>query len=573
MRVYDPAGAAMSEGAATFEYMDEQPIALPPDPQAESWADSLDAWVAALDEDAAGGPDAAGAWWGEAGFGEEHAGAGAGAGPGAGVHPLGDADPDEPFRSGLVHDDALEQLEVAAVHARRLVAEQYRLIAEVLAGASAFPDPWVGPDPTLDPAWSDPRKRTVAAVRRERADIAVRAAAADVAVRLRLSEQQVRARAAYAGLLRERCPAAWRLFLAGRVEERNAVVVAQQVAALPGDAPEAWAAFDAAVTDAAERLTPGKFRIRARAVRERVHPEHLDARHDRARADRSVWITAEHDGMATLAAHLPAVDAYAAMNRIDTIARHLRRADDESRTLAQLRADTLADLLTAFPGGGAVAAEPNVAGDGGVTAPDRSAAAEGAGARGDGHSDGVTRATGESRAGDADGNGGAEDSVPVAAGVRATVAITVPVMSLLGQGDEPATLDGYGPIPLDTAKMLAGGAASWVRILTHPVTGSILTLDRTVYRVPAALRRWLAATHRTCVFPGCSRPARQCEIDHRIDWARGGATDADNLAPECEPHHRVKTESLWHPATDPDTGEIVWISPTGRATEPDPPPF
>lgn len=59
------------------------------------------------------------------------------------------------------------------------------------------------------------------------------------------------------------------------------------------------------------------------------------------------------------------------------------------------------------------------------------------------------------------------------------MAITVPVMTLLVESDEPATLDGYGPIDLDTAKCLAGSATSCIRVLTHPVTGTVLDVDRT----------------------------------------------------------------------------------------------
>ena len=84
----------------------------------------------------------------------------------------------------------------------------------------------------------------------------------------------------------------------------------------------------------------------------------------------------------------------------------------------------------------------------------------------------------------------------------------MPVLTLLGQADEPATLDGYGPIDLETARRLAGGAKSWVRILTHPVTGTVLDVDRKTYRVPKALRRWLGVREPVCPFPGCIRSAR-----------------------------------------------------------------
>ncbi|PTT16203.1 HNH endonuclease, partial [Microbacterium sp. HMWF026] len=155
----------------------------------------------------------------------------------------------------------------------------------------------------------------------------------------------------------------------------------------------------------------------------------------------------------------------------------------------------------------------------------------------------------------------------------ASIVVTVPALTLLGAGDEPALLDGYGPIDFDTARRLAGESATWTRLLTHPLTGVPLALDRTSYRVTAALRRWLGVTSPTCIFPGCGRAARACDIDHLTAWSDGGTTDADNLEPECRPHHRLRHETKWTPVRDPDSGDVRWRSPLGHETEVDPPPF
>ena len=218
--------------------------------------------------------------------------------------------------------------------------------------------------------------------------------------------------------------------------------------------------------------------------------------------------------MATVTSLQPAADAYAMVARVEAIARHLHRQEGETRTLAQLRADVLSDLVA----------------------------------------HGVT-----------DDSGGAS-SAPA-------VAITVPVMTVLGEDDTPATLHGYGPIDLDTAKRLAGSAKSWVRVLTHPITGTVLDLDRKTYRVPEALRRWLGTHHPVCVFPGCNRLARDCDIDHRIEWQYGGATVDSNLAPMCKPHHVIKTKTRWVLYRDATTGVSFWTTPTGFASIGDPAPF
>lgn len=425
--------------------------------------------------------------------------------------------------------DLVHTLVAVAVRRRQHTAEEYRLMTLILDRAVADPDPWVGPDPTLDHAWEDSRGRSVAAVRRDRADLAERAAAAEIAVHLRLAEQTVRTRVGHARTLQARCGLAWRAFLDGRISESHAIRIARLADSLPDDR-EAWTAFDTGATERAERaerLTPSSFDTAARALREKVHAESIEERHRRAALDRGVWLTAELDGMATLTALLPADRAHAAMTRLDRAARHLATADGEERTLAQLRADAVADLLA----GGSVAERP-------AAAPAPAA--------------GVSQTSGSG---------------------RPTVVVTVPALTLLGRDDTPATLDGYGPIDLDTARRLAGEASSWIRVLTHPVTGVPLALDRTRYRVTTALRRWLGVTSPTCVFPGCARPARDCDIDHLTAWADGGATDHDNLEPECRHHHRLRHETKWEPLKNPGDVDLRWRSPLGHDIEVDPPPF
>ena len=120
------------------------------------------------------------------------------------------------------------------------------------------------------------------------------------------------------------------------------------------------------------------------------------------------------------------------------------------------------------------------------------------------------------------------------------------------------------------------------RVVTHPVTGAVLAVDR--YRPSPAIQRFVRARDVHCRFPGCRRPARACEIDHSEDHARGGPTARTNLACLCTRHHTLKTETSWTARQGPD-GSVEWTSPLGSTVtdrperyvafvpEPDPPPF
>jgi hypothetical protein len=100
------------------------------------------------------------------------------------------------------------------------------------------------------------------------------------------------------------------------------------------------------------------------------------------------------------------------------------------------------------------------------------------------------------------------------------VLVTVPVLTLLGHTDEPAELDGYGPIDADTARRLAAHAPSFQRILTHPETGA---LSSPTVAPPTGSPPTSPATSARATAPAGSPAAADghgCDIDHTTDWAR-----------------------------------------------------
>ncbi len=138
----------------------------------------------------------------------------------------------------------------------------------------------------------------------------------------------------------------------------------------------------------------------------------------------------------------PLTTAPGSGNRATAAARAMQ-GPDEDRTLTQLRADVAATRLL----GGAVRT---------CTADPRARLA--------------VRRAGRSPARMPAASSPLPDGVP---SPRAQVLITVPVMSLLGATEEPAMLDGYGPIPPSMARQLiADGAESFHRVLIDPRTGA-----------------------------------------------------------------------------------------------------
>ncbi|WP_217181784.1 HNH endonuclease signature motif containing protein [Streptomyces sp. AC495_CC817] len=126
----------------------------------------------------------------------------------------------------------------------------------------------------------------------------------------------------------------------------------------------------------------------------------------------------------------------------------------------------------------------------------------------------------------------------------------------------PASLDGVIPVDASTARMLAAHATGWDRALTHPITGSLLAVDR--YRPSEELRRHLRTRDERCRFPTCGLSARRCDVDHNQAAASGGETSADNLSTFCRRHHMLKHHSPWQVAHHAG-GVLEWTSPTGRS--------
>lgn len=72
-----------------------------------------------------------------------------------------------------------------------------------------------------------------------------------------------------------------------------------------------------------------------------------------------------------------------------------------------------------------------------------------------------------------------------------------------------------------------------------------LAVGRTARTATPAQRRALAARDRGCIIPGCRIPAESCQAHHITEWARGGATDIDNLVLICWAHHRQVDLRMW----------------------------
>ena len=61
-------------------------------------------------------------------------------------------------------------------------------------------------------------------------------------------------------------------------------------------------------------------------------------------------------------------------------------------------------------------------------------------------------------------------------------------------------------------------AETRTEVTIKPVIDLNTQLTAQAYKIPADLREQIQLRDRTCVFPGCARPARRCDVDHIIAY-------------------------------------------------------
>jgi hypothetical protein len=328
---------------------------------------------------------------------------------------------------------------------------------------------------------------------------AAEAAAAEIGVALNLARTTSNNELAFALNLADRLPTLGEMLRAGDIDLRRARTIDRHTSHLPDEA--AQAVFGEIMEDARD-LTAGQIRARIRRICIEVDPDQAKKRYDNAFAERRVVVETTDDGTANLMAMDLAPDqAAAASDRIDSIARSMR-GGDETRSMDQLRADALVELLT----------------------------------------------------------GSSLDTAR-----RGVVEIRVDLETLLELNDNSGDLAGYGPVIADVARRVVDDAdhSEWRVIATDPRTGTPTHTVVTSRRPSAAQRRRIETRDPTCVFPGCRMSANRSDIDHVISVEDGGKTTDDNLAPLCRRHHVLKHLFGWTYRRRAD-GRYRWVTKLGQ---------
>ena len=239
----------------------------------------------------------------------------------------------------------------------------------------------------------------------------------------------------------------------------------------------------------------------------RIDVEAARARAERNRADCRITLCPEPDGVAVLRVRGPAEQLTAVYDTLDAWAQGLRSTGDQ-RTGGQIMVQTLVERIT-----------------------------------------GLAHA----------------DSVEVEIG------LVMDAATLVGAGDEPVDLAGYGPISPDVADDLIARARHVTvrRLLTDPVDGTLLARDPRRRRFDGPLASHIRSRDQRCRQPGCDCRIR--DIDHIKAYETGGPTTEHNGQGLCKRSHTIKHQPGW--SVTAQGKATIWTTPTGHTYRSDPPPL
>ena len=338
--------------------------------------------------------------------------------------------------------------------------------------------------------------------------------AAQVALAKRESPARARRYVGWAGILTSELPNTFAALQQGRITEWRAQIVARETAWL---AAEHRAQVDAELASMLETFGDRTLEAETKKLAYRLDPHGYLGRISKAESERRVSLRPAPDTMSVLRGFLPVAQGVSVLAALRQHADSLRSRGDE-RSRGQIMSDTL-----------------------------------------------VERVTGRASA----------DGVPV------EVRLVMTDQALMNYGaasDEPAHLEGYGPVPAELARRIAktGGskAGLWLRrLFTSPETGALVAMESRRRHFDDGLADVLVVRDQVCRTPWCGAPIRH--KDHVIPVEERGVTSEANGQGLCEACNYAKQATGWQArASGGGAGEEIEITtPTGHRYRSRPPPL
>lgn len=357
----------------------------------------------------------------------------------------------------------------------------------------------------------DASRRTAQAAAGVPAEVRGRGVAAQVGLARKESHHRGQRHLALAKVVPAEMPHLWAAWRQGKVTEHGATHAARETACLEVEDRLEVDRLLAADPETLDAMSVRDIASFCRNHAARLDPAAVVKRRRKAEEERCVTIRPAPDTMVHLTALLPVKDGVACYAALTKTA-GTARAEGDARTKGQVMADTLVDHVLA------------------------------------GH-----HAT---------------------TGNKIELGLVMTDRSVLGDADDTAHIDGYGPIPAELGReiltdTLAAGEQLWLRRLyASPTTGELVAMDSRARTYPAGLAKLIRLRDQVCRTPWCDAPIRHTDHAHTV--TDGGETSAENGQGLCEACNLAKEAPGWHARPSPD-GSIETTTPTGHRHRTRPP--
>jgi Domain of unknown function (DUF222) len=334
------------------------------------------------------------------------------------------------------------------------------------------------------------------------------AVSAEVAAALRMSQGLAASQLRYARAMRERLPKLAEVFQAGDIDQRTFATIVYRTDLITDR--DVLATVDGQLALTVVRwpsMTRGRLAGHIDKIVAKADADAVRRRTER-RAEREVWFADLGDGLSEIHGSLLSPDAHALDKRLNILAATV--CEHDPRTREQRRADALAALA---------------------------AGADRLGCR-----------------------CGLRECAAGKRPVATPVVIHVIADQATVDGRQCATPSEVCADGLIAPELVAELAAEAKLV---PLALSIDAAPEPGYVPSKKLADFVRCRDLTCRWPGCDRPAFDCDIDHTVPYADGGPTHASNLKCYCRTHHLVKTFWGWRDQQLPD-GTVILTSPSGQ---------
>jgi hypothetical protein len=334
------------------------------------------------------------------------------------------------------------------------------------------------------------------------------AVAAELAAALRISQRMAASRLRYARAMRERLTAVAEVFKAGDIDFRTFQTIVYRTDLITDR--DVLTVVDAQLAAEVPRwpsMTQGRLTGHIDKIVAKADADAVRRRKER-HAEREIWFAELDGGISHIEGSLLSPDAHALDKRLTALAATVCEHDPRNRE--QRRADALGALAAGADHLACRCGRPDC---------------------------------------------GAAKRPAATAVVIHVIAEDATITGRRSTPGSEASADGL--IPPELVAELARSAK--LVPLIHPADAP----PEAGYVPSKALADFVRCRDLTCRWPGCDRPAYDCDLDHTIPYAAGGPTHASNLKCYCRTHHLVKTFWGWRDQQLPD-GTLILTSPSGH---------